>query len=108
MLLKDDPQKIVAIVESEKTAAIASFYHPDYIWLAAGSLDGLTVERCKPLKGRRVILYPDINGYTRWNQKANELNLRMLGTNFSTSDYLMRTATPQHRKKEALTLPTAG
>ncbi len=98
-LLKADPHKIVAIAESEKTAVIANIYHPDYVWLGAGSLNGLTLDRCKALKGRRVILYPDVNGYTLWQQKAHELNVRMPDTTFSTSDYLERTATPQEKQR---------
>jgi hypothetical protein len=95
-LLKDVPErsKVVAIVESEKTAIIASMHHPEYIWLAAGSLDGLNVEKCKVLKGRKVILYPDINGYGKWRDKARELNAKMPDTTFLVNDYLERTATP--------------
>jgi hypothetical protein len=33
-----DKSKPVAIVESEKTAVIASGYLPQFIWLAAGSI----------------------------------------------------------------------
>lgn len=100
-LLRGVPEKsrIVAIAESEKTAIIASIYQPDYIWLAAGSLDGLTVDKCKVLKDRRVILYPDVNGYNKWRNKANELNARMHTTRFTVNDYLLRTATPQERTR---------
>jgi hypothetical protein len=59
-LLKSDPNKPVAIVESEKTALIASIYLPQYIWLAIGSLSYLNVKRCVPLSGRSVTLFPDL------------------------------------------------
>ena len=65
--------KPVAIVESEKTAIIASAYLPDFIWLAAGSLNNLNLEKCQSLKGRKVILFPDLNAYEKWKSKANEL-----------------------------------
>ena len=100
-LLRDEPEggRIVAIVESEKTAILASMYHPEYIWLAAGSLDGITFEKCKVLIGRQVLLYPDVNGYDKWYDKARELNARMPTTTFTVSDYLLRTATPDEKQR---------
>lgn len=66
--------KPVALVESEKTAIIAAAFWPDFIWLATGSLNGLTPERCTPLQGRKVILFPDAGAYQSWQQKAEQLN----------------------------------
>ena len=63
----------IAIAESEKTAIIASVYLPQFVWLACGSLTNLTIEKCKVLAGRHVILFPDLNGYGRWREKAKEL-----------------------------------
>ena len=83
-LLKDKT-KPVAIVESEKTAIIASIYFPKLIWVAVGSLNNLNAERCKILKGRNVILYPDSNGFQIWSDKANELSYI---TNFVVSNLL--------------------
>jgi hypothetical protein len=57
----------IAIVESEKTAIIASICFPTVTWLAAGSKDGLKIEKFKPLKNRNIILYPDANAYELWN-----------------------------------------
>ncbi|MBK9257673.1 MAG: hypothetical protein IPM42_19615 [Saprospiraceae bacterium] len=57
----------VAIVESEKTAIIASICLPTVTWLAAGSKDGLKIEKLKPLKNRNIILYPDANAFELWN-----------------------------------------
>ena len=70
-LYKDKP---VAIVESEKTALIAGMQMPEYVWLACGSLGNLSAEQCKVLKGRRVVLYPDVGAYDRWNAKVPELS----------------------------------
>ena len=72
--LLSDLSKSVAIVESEKTAIIASLYFPNYIWLATGSLSNLSSEKFKVLKGRNVVLFPDLNGYKKWSQKAKELS----------------------------------
>ena len=35
-LLSENPTKSVAIVESEKSALIATHYMPEFIWLATG------------------------------------------------------------------------
>ena len=64
----------VIIVESEKTAMIGYFYNSNYIWLASGSATGLNAEKCKVLKGRKVILYPDQGQFEYWSKKANELS----------------------------------
>jgi hypothetical protein len=53
----------VAIVESEKTAIIASVYLPEYLWLACGGLDFLSEARCSALKGRTVVLFPDLGSF---------------------------------------------
>jgi Domain of unknown function (DUF6371) len=60
----------VAIVESEKTAIIASICLPKVTWLAAGSKDGLKIEKFKPLKNRNIILYPDANAFELWSTFA--------------------------------------
>lgn len=46
--------KEVAIVESEKTAVIASIYLPQFTWLAFGNLTNLSFEKCKVIRGRKV------------------------------------------------------
>jgi len=73
-LLKLYPDKPIAIVESEKSAIIASCIMPDMIWLAAGNLNGLSIEKCLVLKGRNVMLYPDLGAFEKWSIKANEIH----------------------------------
>jgi rubredoxin len=68
-----DTSKTVAIVESEKTAIVASIYLPQFVWLATGSLSNLNVEKCSVLKDRTVILFPDLNGYSKWKDKSLEI-----------------------------------
>ena len=80
-----DKTKPVAIVESEKTAVIASVYLPQFIWVAAGSLTNLNAEKCNILKGRTVVLFPDLNGFDKWSSKAKELSHL---ANFKVSDLL--------------------
>lgn len=71
-LLKGN-NKPVAIVESEKSAIIASLYFPKYIWLACCSLQGLNKTKCEVLRGREVILFPDLKGLHTWQERALEL-----------------------------------
>lgn len=48
-----DKHKPIAIVESEKTAIIASLFMDDFIWLASGGKDGCFNRRKHVLKGRK-------------------------------------------------------
>jgi len=91
-----DKIKPVAIVESEKTAIIASVYLPQFIWVAVGSLTNLTAEKCSILKGRKVILFPDLNAFDKWTSKAKELSHIAI---FFVSDLLERKATEAERQK---------
>jgi hypothetical protein len=92
-LLRDNSEKVIAIVEAEKTAVICSYYMPEYIWLAAGSLEGLNQSKFQALKGRKVVLFPDLGaGYDKWRKKAEEFKSI---ANIKVSDYLERIATPE-------------
>lgn len=87
----------VAIVESEKTAIIASVYLPEYTWLAAGSAANLSVEKCSVLQGRPVVLFPDTDAHERWAQLADMIpNCRVQGIpgeahppGYDLADYLL-------------------
>ena len=72
-LLKIYPEKSVAIVESEKSALIASAFFPDLVWLAAGNMNGLSIEKCQILKDRSVTLFPDLGAFEKWNIKVSEI-----------------------------------
>lgn len=49
----------VCVVEAEKSAVILSELYPQYIWLAAGGLFELQVNKFLPLRHYCVILFPD-------------------------------------------------
>jgi len=93
-LLRDTVKK-VAIVESEKTAVIASIYLPDIIWLACGGSEGLNTEKCTILKGRNVVLFPDYGKYDKWSEKAKEMS-RICTV--SVSSLIENNATEQERQ----------
>ena len=65
-LLPKYPDMFVGIVESEKTAIIASGVITDCIFLACGGCQNLTIAMCKPLRGRNVVLFPDNGRFTRY------------------------------------------
>jgi hypothetical protein len=92
-----DKTKPVAIVESEKTAVIASIYRPQFIWLASGGKDGLNAEKCSVLKGRTVVLFPDLDGFEKWSSNANELSHI---AKFTVSSLLNSKATEAERKQQ--------
>lgn len=94
-LINQFKSKPIAIVESEKSAIICTYFLPEFIWLSAGNINGLTFEKFKVLKGRKVVLFPDLNkGFEIWQNKANEFkNIAEV----SISDYLQRIATPEQK-----------
>lgn len=52
--------KPIAIVESEKTAVIASLFIDKYLWLACGGLNQLSASKMEILRNRSVTLFPDL------------------------------------------------
>lgn len=67
----------LAIVESEKTAVIASIMRGvfpfSFVWLGAHSKAWLNVNRIKRLgRFRQIVLYPDADAYKKWRQIALE------------------------------------
>ncbi len=90
-LLQDGKSYPVAIVESEKTALIASIYIPQYIWLATGGKNGcLTKENMPILKNRKVVLFPDLGAKDYWVTKSEQM--QEIGIDVMVSDYLERNA----------------
>ena len=88
--------KPVALVESAKTAMLATPYMPDYIWMATMGLSFLTADRLEPLRNRRIVLWPDAGALDKWQRKAAEL--RGLGFKVQVSDELEKMLTPDELK----------
>ena len=70
-LLNKYPDKIVCLVESEKTAIICAGVAPECIWLATGGKGQLN-DRVEILDGKKILAFPDIDGYDTWCEKASE------------------------------------
>jgi len=93
-MLKHTTHDIVCVVESEKTAIIATAFMPEMVWLATGGAESLNSDKIQVLHGRKVILFPDASKdgriYKKWKQKADEFG-------FSTSDLLEREASQKQK-----------
>lgn len=63
-------KKPIAIVESEKTALVASILLNRYTWIACGSKNGLNDVKCGVLANRSVILFPDLGCFKEWSEIA--------------------------------------
>ncbi|APZ47799.1 hypothetical protein BW723_16510 [Polaribacter reichenbachii] len=66
----------ICIIESEKSAIIMSIFIPDFLWLATGSKSGFKESMLQPLKGYKVIAYPDKSEHQNWQDKSQLLNKR--------------------------------
>ncbi|MEL6412996.1 MAG: hypothetical protein AAFQ08_02620, partial [Bacteroidota bacterium] len=54
--------------------------------------------RCRPLKGKKVILFPDVGGRALWEQRAQGLQ-QTLQQPVLVSDFLEGTADAQSRNE---------
>jgi hypothetical protein len=91
-LLKRYPFRPLALVESEKTAVICSSFWPEYIWLATGGKSQLN-DRLQVLKGRKVVAFPDVDGYLEWKEKLSQVR----GLDIVVSDVLEKSASSEDR-----------
>ena len=65
---------IVCVVEAEKTAVILSEHYPQCIWLAAGGLGEVQTDKFRPLRGYKVVMFPDTDpdgtAFRLWSEAA--------------------------------------
>ncbi len=92
-LLTEDQQKPVAIVESEKTAIVASGFIPEYVWLATAGKNNLSKDKLRVLRGRKVTLFPDLMAHDKWREFAKGVSA------VTVSDILERRASEEDRAK---------
>lgn len=95
-LLPVYPDSKVMVVESEKSAIIASHYYPQYLWLASGGCCGcLNQTASQILKGREVWLVPDLDAEDRWRGKL--FMLRSITPTVGIVTAISDMATPEQR-----------
>jgi hypothetical protein len=83
-LLSLETLKPIAVCEAEKTAVIASICFPEFLWLATGGKQNLNVENLTRLGNRKIILYPDADGFEKWREIAQEAARLGLDVNLSS------------------------
>jgi hypothetical protein len=103
-VINSDHSKTIGIVESEKTAIIASVLMPKLIWLASGGKAGLKASKAKFLRDRDIILFPDLtkpgdkaNCFDIWAETAKAISKDIPGINIQVSDYLETRATDEEK-----------
>ncbi len=97
-LLSEDKNRPVALVESEKTALIASYYLPQFLWIASGGKNGcFNANSLSVLAGRSVVLFPDLGATDYWQSKISLM--KSYGIDVQLFDYLEAKATENERKK---------
>ena len=90
--------RTVAIVESEKTALIAALFIPDLVWLATGGMHGcFNSEAMQVLRGRDVILFPDLKATDEWRCKVQML--QSVCKSATCSGLLEKLATDEQRRQ---------
>jgi predicted P-loop ATPase len=65
--------QVVCLVESEKTAIIASFIYPEFDWLATGGANKLTDEKMHVLYGRQIYYLNDADKAGKENSTIKKL-----------------------------------
>jgi len=74
-------QTLIGLVESEKTAIVASFIMPQMIWIASGGTSGITEGKADALRGRTVLIMFDCDKSGRdAAAKSAELIAKVGGT----------------------------
>lgn len=97
-LLSDNSAKPIAIVESEKTAIIATHFIPDFIWIATGGMNGcFNKDAVEVLRNREVILVPDLGATDKWKSKMPLL--QSVCKSATVSDILESNATEEQRQQ---------
>ena len=97
-LLTTYPTKAVGIVESEKSALVATLFMPDFVWLATGGMHGcFKADTIGVLKSRAVILCPDLGAKEVWSEKAVQLS--SICSKVVFSELLEQCATDEQREK---------
>ena len=75
--LISEVRKPLAIVESEKTACLMSYFNPAFTWLATGGKSLLNHSKCHLIAKYDVTLFPDHDSYDEWKVLAVEWGFKI-------------------------------
>lgn len=97
-LLKKYPKNPIALVEAPKTAIYGSCYFgvprddKGLLWLAVYNKSSLTEDKFKVLKGRKIMVFPDLsaNGetYNEWKKKIEQFANKLPKTKVRVNEFL--------------------
>ena len=106
-LLNDYKYNAIALVEAPKTAIYGTLYFgfpentSNLLWLAVYNKSSLNYERLKVLKGRTIIVFPDLSNegktFNEWQEKIKLIAEKMPGTKFKMSNLIEKFAPEQDR-----------
>lgn len=88
------------IVESEKTAVIASYFMPELTWLASGGKQNLKAEKLAPIKDKPILVFPDVDAQSVWEQLIKHLR----GNFYIEVSRFLYDRTTEDEKQEGLDL----
>ncbi len=96
--LRGEPaDKPIAIVEACKTAVVCAGYFTEFVWMAIGGKSYLNAERLADLRNRKIVLFPDLNAYDDWTNRANAMKAD--GFDINVSSLLENNATDEQRQQ---------
>jgi hypothetical protein len=99
-LLPRLPERVVGLVESEKTAVVTSLLIPGYVWVATGGCGNLNLDRLgRAMRGRRIVLFPDSSKFEAWSKKAVEAR-RLFDLDVRVSDLLDQRLTEEQKRDD--------
>lgn len=93
--LLTDTKKVVCLVESEKTAIIGSICLNSCVWVACGGASNLN-GRFQSLKGRKVVVYADIDAVGQWSEAVEVA--RAQGYDITIDGQMTKLATDEDRR----------
>ncbi|CCH51579.1 hypothetical protein BN8_00508 [Fibrisoma limi BUZ 3] len=102
-LLKNRPTNIVAVVEREETAMIASIFKPDWVWIAVGDTNMFERYNLQVLSNRKVVVFSTLSDHDHkrkfWEKLHMSLSL-ISGCQVTVSTYLQDKSTNERRVAE--------
>lgn len=108
-LLKKYPRNPIALVEAPKTAIYGTCYYGepkddnDLLWLAVYNKSSLTEDKFKVLKGRNIVVFPDLsaNGgtFNEWKIKVEQFAQKLPKTKVVFNDFLELYAPDELRQR---------
>ena len=90
------PTRTILLVESYKNTHFVRCLTSFFVVVSTDNKGGFTSERCKPLKGRNVIVLPDCGAFDDWARKAYYIS-REVGCSMRMSTFLEERATEEQK-----------